>query len=140
MIALKLFAYIFFAYGLTTIMVYGRGPFGLCEKIRQLAAYMSDGLGELFSCPLCFSTWVGMIFSIVDVFLIESVALTPFSMILSGVDCFSIAILTVLMDGFFTAGFVWLLHQLEEAMERHGVFYNDELVEEKDDEQQTDGD
>lgn len=101
---------------------------------------MSDGLGELFSCPLCFSTWVGMIFSIVDVFLIESVALTPFSMILSGVDCFSIAILTVLMDGFFTAGFVWLLHQLEEAMERHGVFYNDELVEEKDDEQQTDGD
>ena len=135
MIALKIFAYIFYAYGLTTIMVYGRGPFGLCETIRRIAGQVSDGLGELFGCPLCFSTWVGMLTSLMDILLLKKVALTPFSVILASLTGFWGAALTVLLDGFFTAGLVWFLHQIEEALERHGNYYTEEVVEEVEDEQ-----
>lgn len=128
MIALKVFAYIFYAYGLTTIMVYGRGPFGICEGIRNIAAKISDGLGQLFSCPLCFSTWVGMITSFIDV-MIKGIAFTPFGMAFVTLGGFWGALLTILFDAFCTAGVVWLLHQFEEALERHGN-YVEELVEE----------
>lgn len=129
MVALKIFAYIFYAYGLTTIMVYGRGPFGICEGIRKLAARISDGLGELFGCPMCFSTWVGLMTSLVDVIFLKEVAFTPFGLILSALTGFWGSCLIILCDGFCTAGFVWLLHQFEEAMERHGTYYTEDFVE-----------
>ncbi len=130
MVALKIFAYIFYAYGLTTIMVYGRGPFGICESVRKLAAKISDGLGELFSCPLCFSTWVGILTSLIDILFLKTVALTPFNIIMGSITGFWGASLVVLLDAFSTAGFVWLLHQFEEALERHGTYYTDEFIEE----------
>lgn len=130
MIALTIFAYVFYAYGLTTIMVYGRGPFGICEGIRKLTARISDGLGQLFSCPLCFSTWVGMLTSLLNILFIKSIKLTPFNIVLASLGGFWGSALIVLLDAFFTAGFVWLLHQFEEALERHGTYYTDEFVEE----------
>ena len=95
----------FFAYGLTEIMVYGRGPFGICEKIRSLAARISDGLWQLFGCPMCFSTWVGIIASLVSV-------------ILAGCGGFWLGLLTVVLDMFFTSGIVWFLTRIEEWMEK----------------------
>ena len=129
MIFLKFFAYIFFAYGLTEIMVYGRGPFGICEHIRRLAARISDGMGQLFGCPLCFSTWVGLITSIVDVTCFKSVAFTPFSVIMAGIGGFWIGLLTVVLDMFFTAGIVWFLTRIEEWLEKPKVEYEVEEYE-----------
>lgn len=120
MIALKIFAYIFFAYGLTNIVVFGRGPFGICDLIRNLADRISDGLGKLFHCPMCFSTWVGAGTSLLDLLLIKNFAFTPFNLIFSCMGGFWIGLLTVLMDAFLTSGIVWILHQFEEALERHG--------------------
>lgn len=108
----------FFAYGLTEIMVYGRGPFGICEKIRSLAARISDGLGQLFGCPMCFSTWVGIIASLVDVLLVKGAEFTPFSVILAGCGGFWFGLLTVVLDMFFTSGIVWFLTRIEEWMEK----------------------
>lgn len=133
MIALKIFAYIFYAYGLTTIVVYGRGPFGICEVIRNLAARISDGLGQLFSCPLCFSTWVGIGTSLLDILLLKSVELTPFNIILASLGGFWGSALIVLLDAFFTAGMVWLLHQFEEALERHDSYITEDVMEVEDD-------
>ena len=115
---LKVFAYVFFAYGLTEIMVYGRGPFGVCEKIRGLAARISDGLGQLFGCPMCFSTWVGIVSSLIDVLCFKSVAFTPFSVIFFGCGGFWIGLLTVILDMFFTSGIVWFLTRIEEWLEK----------------------
>lgn len=112
-------------------MVYGRGPFGLCEKIRKLAARISSGLGELFNCPLCFSTWVGILTSLLDILFLKEIALTPFSIILAPLMGFWGCALIVLLDAFFTAGFVWLLHQFEEALERHNAYYTEDIVEEE---------
>lgn len=131
-------AYIFYAYGLTTIMVYGRGPFGICDKIRATAMRISDGLGELFSCPMCFSTWVGLVTSFIDIVFIRNAAFTPFSIILGSVGGFWASLFIILLDGFFTSGVVWLLHEFEEALERHDVIYSDELMEEPKDESKVD--
>ena len=30
----------------------------------------------------------------------------------------------MILDGFFASGIVWLIHQLEEMMERVGVYYD----------------
>lgn len=131
MIALKLFAFIFFSYGLTNIVVFGRGPFGICEVIRKIAASISDGLGKLFTCPMCFSTWVGAGTSLIDLLFIKSVAFTPFNMIFCGLSGFWIGLLIVLLDSFLTSGLVWILHQFEEALERHGLQYGIDYVEEE---------
>lgn len=114
-------------------MVYGRGPFGICEVIRNLAAKISDGLGQLFSCPLCFSTWVGIGTSLLDILLLKSVELTPFSIILAPLGGFWGSALIVLLDAFFTAGMVWLLHQFEEALERHDSYITEDVMEVEDD-------
>lgn len=117
MLFLKIFAYIFFAYGITEIMVYGRGPFGLCEKIRTWAAKISDGLGQLFSCPMCFSTWVGAGASLLDAML-KNVAFTPFSVIFASCGGFWFGLLAIVMDMFFTSGIVWFLTRIEEWLEK----------------------
>ena len=118
MLFLKLFAYVFFAYGLTEIMIYGRGPFGICDKIRVWAAGVSDGMGQLFGCPMCFSTWVGIVSSLIDVLLVRNAAFTPFSVIFMGCGGFWIGLLTVVLDMFFTSGIVWFLSRIEEWMEK----------------------
>ena len=118
MLFVKLFAYIFFAYGLTEIMIYGRGPFGICEKIRSVAARISDGLAQLFGCPMCFSTWVGLLSSVVDVVLLKNVAFTPFSAIFVACGGWWIGVLTIVLDMFFTSGIVWFLTRIEEWMEK----------------------
>lgn len=123
MLVIKLFAYIFFAYGITEIMVYGRGPFGICEKIRVWAAGISDGLAQLFGCPMCFSTWVGFGSSLLDALLLKSVAFTPFSVIFMGVSGFWVGLLVVLLDMFFTSGIVWFLSRIEEWLEKPQEVY-----------------
>lgn len=118
MVFLTFFAYIFFAYGLTEIMIYGRGPFGICEKIRKWAAGISDGVGQLFGCPMCFSTWVGIVFSTIDVVLLKNASFTPFSVVFAGFGGFWIGLLTIVLDMFFTSGIVWFLTRIEEWMEK----------------------
>jgi hypothetical protein len=104
-------------------MIYGRGPFGMCEKIREWAAGISDGLGQLFGCPMCFSTWVGAGASVLDVVLLKNAAFTPFSVIFAGLGGFWIGLLTVLLDMFFTSGIVWFLSRIEEWMEKPQEVY-----------------
>ena len=116
MLFLKTFIYIFVAYGMTEIVIFGRGPFGLCEKWRILAHKISDGFGELFECPMCFSMWVGIVFSLLNLIFIPSIAFTPFNIIFDSLHNSWIYILTVLLDGFFTSGIVWLLFKIEDAL------------------------
>lgn len=130
MIALKLFVYIFLAYGLTEIVVYGRGPFGICEKWRELAHRISDGFGELFSCPMCFSTWVGIVLSLIDVAFVGGFALTPFNLVFSTLGTgVLIGLVTVLCDAFFTSGIVWLLFKFEDWLTGERTEYVEEAYE-----------
>lgn len=120
-------SYIFLSYGLSNIVVYSNGPFHIFEKWRNLSHNINEQFGELFTCMMCFSTWVGLALSLVNSLLLSSVAFTPFNIILGTVAPFW---LIMILDMGFTSAVVWLLHQLEEMMERIGnVVYEDEIVE-----------
>lgn len=121
MLFFKLFVYILCAYGLSEMVVFGRGPFGVFEKWREIAHNIGDGFGELFTCMLCFPTWVGMTLSFIDIVFIPFTQFTPFNMVFGLFPGgFWLNLFTVLLDGFATAGICWLLYQVEEALERVG--------------------
>lgn len=121
---LKIFCYMFFAYGLSNMVVYARGPFGLFEEWRAFAHRISEGLGELFSCMICFPTWVGIAASVTDI-LFNGFAFTPFNVLLGGAAPWW---LVVILDACLTSGLVWVVDQFETACERHGNF---EYIEEE---------
>lgn len=116
-------SYILCCYGISNIIVYSSGPFHVFERWREFAHSIHDHFGELFTCMLCLSTWIGLALSLANSLLFPTVAFTPFNMILGSV---APVWFIMLMDMGFTSACVWLLHQLEEMMERTGVVYEGE--------------
>lgn len=95
-----LFLWIFMAYGMTSILVWG----SIFEKQREWIKNKSKFFGDLISCTLCTSTWVGFFMSLVLGGLSES---------LLGINW----ILSIFFDGMFTAGSVWALNAIIEFFE-----------------------
>lgn len=118
---LIVFCYILMSYGFAEMMVYFNGPFNIIEHFRQFTHWVSPSFGELFNCIYCTSTWIGLIFSLVN-YLFVPVDFTPFNIILGETKMWW---LIMLMDGMFTCGSIWLLYQLEEMMERTGKITDD---------------
>ena len=114
---LIVFCYILFAYGLANMVCFTEGPFNMFEWWREVANNISEGFGKLFTCMMCFSTWVGLVVSIVDL-LIPAAVFTPFNIVLAGTGLWW---LIPILDAGFTSGVVWLIHNFEEACERHGT-------------------
>ena len=117
MVAVTFLAYIIAVFGFCELMIYFDGPFGIIDKWRKLLSMWSEGLYNLFTCFACLSTWVGIVFSIVDI-IMPSVAFTPFNTIINDQ---SLWWLIIPLDSFFACGTTWMLHQLEEYMENHRV-------------------
>jgi hypothetical protein len=110
-----IFIFSIVAYGISNHFVYAHGPFHIYDKIREIAGKIHENLGELFQCMICFPTWVGFILSLLNFFFIPRLDLTPGMVLMSGyAPWWAIMIL----DGFFSSGIVWLIHTLQEALER----------------------
>ncbi len=95
-----LFLWIMIAYGMTSIIVWG----SIFETTRTFIKKHSKFFGDLVSCTLCTSTWVGFFMSIV----------------LGGVTSPSFNIhwsIGIFFDGMFTAGSVWALNAIIEFFE-----------------------
>lgn len=100
--------FILIAYGFSNIVVYG----SIFEDLRNYLNKISPKFwGKLFSCMLCFPTWVGFFLS-----------LTFFSPTLNyGINDFWFIpkeITSIFFDGVLASGTTWLLHTLQEMMER----------------------
>lgn len=124
---ISIFCYILVSYGIANLFVYSNGPFHIFEKWRNLTHYIHEQIGEMFTCMLCLSTWIGLALSLINIILLPTIPFTPFNIILgsSGLHW-----LIVILDMGFTSACVWLLHQLEEMMERTGIInYDDENIE-----------
>lgn len=121
MAAVSILCYAVFAYGLSNMVVYARGPFALFEKWRDFAYKTSEGFGELFSCMICFPTWVGIVSSVVDI-LCRGFEFTPFNILLGASAPWWVV---VGMDACFTSGVVWFMDQVVSAFERY-IAANDE--------------
>lgn len=111
---LIIFLYIFAVYGLSNMVVFGSGPFRIFEYIREFSSNISQHFGTLFSCMMCFPANVGLIASIIDWFLLPSVAITPFNMLLLGTNLWWVALLA---DCCLTSGLVWIIHNIESFFE-----------------------
>lgn len=99
--------WIFMAYGMTSILVWG----SIFEKQREWIKSKSNFFGDLISCTLCTSTWVGFFLSIIT---------GGISQLFWDIN----GIFSIFVDGMFTAGSVWALNTIIEYFEQKK---NDEI-------------
>ena len=127
--------YSFVAYGASNIIVFGSGPFRIFEHLRSVTERINPHFGQMFSCMMCLPANFGWICSLVNRFLVTSVAFTPFNMVFQGLDnSFWNIVLLALCDGAFTSGIVWFIHHIEEFFEnlaegRTGENDGDDIIE-----------
>ncbi len=95
-----LLLWILTAYGMTSIIVWG----SIFESTREFIKNRSKFFGDLVSCTLCTSTWVGFFMSLVLGGLVTNVLNVHW-------------LLGVFFDGMFTAGSVWALNAIIEFFE-----------------------
>jgi hypothetical protein len=100
---LKLVFVVFASYGMTTILVYGK----IFEGARTFIKSKSNFFGELISCVLCTSTWVGVFMSIL------------FSGLSNNLWTDLYIIPTIFLDAMFIAGSVWALNSFIEYFEEN---------------------
>ncbi len=104
---MKIILFILLAYGITNIAVFG----SIFANWRGFWYEKSPKIfGKLFTCPMCLSFYVGGILSYTFYYLGLS---TPF--IEYGVNNLP---LLLFLDSCFTSSGVWLIHTLQEALER----------------------
>jgi hypothetical protein len=85
------------------------------DWIRDTASKIHSNLGELFQCMICFPTWIGFILSAANSFFLPYAELTPGMIMLGTLAPWWVI---MILDGFFASGIVWLIHTLQEALER----------------------
>lgn len=114
-----LFTFVFTCYGISNMVVFSKGPFGIFEKFRALTDKINSSLGELFSCMMCFPFWVGTVISSIDLFFVNSIAFTPYNVIMATAVPVNVWIILfiIIMDGVISSGTTWVLHNIEEYFE-----------------------
>ena len=124
-----LFSYILACFGISEAIVYFNGPFGIIERLREVISpegktgimkEVCQALTEMTSCMLCFPTNLGFLMSIVS--MLMGTYFTPFTIIFSSaignitlpvfLGC---CIPCIVLDGFFTGGCVYIIHNIIEA-------------------------
>ena len=97
-----LYFWMFAAYGMTSILVWG----SIFEGVREFIKSKSKFFGDLISCTLCTSTWVGFFMSIV----LGGLASKMFTVN---------PVIGFFFDGMFTAGTVWAINSTVEFFEEN---------------------
>lgn len=106
--------YILCAYGIANMFVYSNGPFNFFTHLRNTMDKAPSNLGELFHCMICFPTWVGIVLSIFDIWLLPNISFTPFNILFNN-D--SLWYYIIPLDMFITSGTVWLINTFQETFE-----------------------
>ena len=107
--------YILCAYGISNMFVYSSGPFNMFNHLRNfMDKYAPSNFGELFHCMICFPTWIGVLLSIFDIFILKNILFTPFNMLFNN-D--SLWYYIIPLDMFITSGTVWLINTFQETFE-----------------------
>ena len=115
-----LITYFLLAYGICNIIIFANGPFHIFSKMHDFLKTKYPILEEMMSCFICLPTWCGFFLSAVNIILFASIPFTPMNSIILNKELWYIIIF---FDGLLTSGGCWLLHTLQEMMERIG---NDE--------------
>jgi hypothetical protein len=92
------------AYGMTSILVWG----SIFENQRNWIKKHSKFFGDLISCTLCTSTWVGFFMSLVLGSLTQQIFNNHW-------------VLNLFWDGMYTAGSVWAINSIIEFFEESRI-------------------
>ena len=111
---ISIICFIFAAYGLSNLLVYGSGPFNILGKIREKSYEILPTIGEMLECMMCTSTNIGWIISLIDILFLTTLNITPFNIL---IDNNALWYIIIPMDAFITSGCVWLLHTAQEMLE-----------------------
>jgi len=102
---MKLLIYILITYGASNIVVFST----IFEGIRKwLKKNSPNFLGELINCMICFPFWFGVLLSII----IYSPSIEMLG-VRGGI------ILGAFLDGCLASGSVWLIHTIQESIEKN---------------------
>ena len=103
-----LFCYTFFLYGVTIIFTQGIGPANIFFFIREIAAKIGDNVKLLVTCPLCFGTNLGWVFSLINWFFIP-VNITPFNFVFEGTSLWWVA---MIMDAAYAGALCKIIYNI----------------------------
>jgi hypothetical protein len=92
------------AYGMTSILVWGK----IFDNQREWIKNHSKFFGDLISCTLCTATWVGFFMSLVLGGLSNHYFTTPW-------------LFYLFFDGMFSAGSVWAINAIIEFFEESRI-------------------
>lgn len=115
--------YLLMAYGLTNLIVFGKGPFDLLVTFRTIMGKISYTFEDMLSCMMCTSANVGWILSLLNILFLPSLRLTPFNII---IDNNNLWYLIIILDMALTSGVVWLIHTVQEMCERINTTKNED--------------
>ena len=118
-----LFAYTFFAYGMSVIFTQGIGPGSIFLRLRMWAERVGSNFGLLFKCMLCFPTNVGLVFSLFNWFVVPEVKISPFNMILGETNLWWLA---MILDACYTGGMCHLLWNIDDYIDKSTPIFEDE--------------
>ena len=106
---MSLLVFILVCYGISNIVIYG----SIFKSFREYWEIVSpDFFGKLFSCMICLPTYVGFFISI-GAHTTGLIQFSPFGNL--GLD---IPLIAIFLDGCLASGSVWLIHTLQEYLER----------------------
>lgn len=111
---IEIIVYFIFLYGLSNLLVYGTGPFNMLGKMREYANKLLKTLGDMLNCMMCTSANIGWIFSAINM-LFFNVPFTPMMIMYGGILPWP---MIIFFDMCIASGAVWLIHTLQEMMER----------------------
>jgi len=109
-----LICYVLVVYGLSNMLVYFNGPFGIIDKFRNWISKIHPTFEELFSCMFCLPTNIGMLLSLLS--LVIDIPFTPFTLLFLGYDGF-MTIITVIFDGLLAGATTYLIHTIQNRIE-----------------------
>lgn len=96
-------------YGAANILIYS----SMFEKWRNFLKRFGEGglsLHKLFTCMMCLPTWLGFLFSYVFIYF-NLIPLLPIFI----PSCIT---LSIFFNGLIASGATWLIHTLQEKLER----------------------
>lgn len=115
---MKLFLFILIAYGISNILVFG----SIFKGWRTFWTTISPNFfGTLFNCMICLPTYIGFFGSWLVWSPTLAYGVVTESVNFLGLFSFSPKVISVFLDGCLASGAVWLVHSIQEALERHNT-------------------
>lgn len=115
-LVLKIIVFLLAAYGLTFGLVYSNGPFHLFKGIRYALGKISVQFTEMLECTFCTPCQIGLWSSILNLWLLPTIPLTPCFLIFNDINLWYYIIFC---DTFVTGAVVYLIDTFQTRLDKN---------------------